>query len=73
MPMGKDEGVAMVKATGITRLGDARVRSPFADSVHESLDLARFKSDHDCVPLHLTHYGGRAPADQVYFEVAGPR
>ncbi len=63
----------MMKPAEITQLGPPRCRSPFADDAHESLDLARFKSDSDCVPLHLTHYEGLAPAGQSYFEVAGPR
>jgi len=62
-----------VKPAGIGQLGERRFRSPFADDAHEALGLARFKSDSDCVPLHLAHYGGLPPAGQVYFEVAGPR
>lgn len=63
----------MVKPVEITQLGVPGFRSPFADDAHEALGLARFKSDTDCVPLHLAHYGGLPPAGQVYFEAAGPR
>ena len=57
----------------IHQLGPCLSRSPFADDLHASLELARFKSDADCVPLHLTHYEGYPPSDQIYFQVAGPR
>lgn len=63
----------MVKPVEITQLGAPQFRSPFADDAHESLGLARFKSEADCVPLHLTHYAGLPPADQMHFQVAGPR
>ena len=63
----------MVKPLEIPQLVPARFTSPFADDASDALDLARFKSDADCVPLHLTHYGGNPPEDQTYFEVAGPR
>jgi 6-phosphofructokinase 1 len=63
----------MIKPVEITQLGAPQFRSPFADDAHESLGLARFKSDADCVPLHLTHYAGLPPAVQTHFQVAGPR
>lgn len=63
----------MPEPVKIHQLGPKRFFCPFADDLHASLKLARFKSDDDCVPLHLTHYDGRPPADQVFFQIAGPR
>jgi 6-phosphofructokinase 1 len=63
----------MPDPVGIYQLGLSQFTCPFADDLHAILELARFKSDADCVPLHLTHYEGEPPAGQVYFQVAGPR
>lgn len=63
----------MIDPVKIHQLGPCRIRSPFADDLHASLELARFKSDADCVPLHLTHYEGQPPVAQVHFQIAGPR
>ena len=57
----------------IHQLGQRGFNCPFAGDLHASLELARFKSDADCVPLHLTYYEGHPPPDQIYFQVAGPR
>lgn len=63
----------MPDSVKIHQLGATRFTSPFADDLHASLELARFKSDADCIPLHLTHYEGQPPSEQVHFQIAGPR